>query len=230
MRGIELSRTLGFGDMARFSNRIAFVASVFLALNVLAKPAMTAPSTLPAEHGKATGTHPHPAKVTAAKSASSKARDSYFIEFRSRYALSYGHSFVIFGKMGPDGKMIDPEVAGLHPASDSVIPYMLGHIIPVPAETGWSDGDLEDQYKSANWRIMVSEPEYNKVVAYIRKKQAGPKFWHAGIYNGHAFARDIAQFMGYKTPSIWVRPQEFMTKLRLWNGGPNAIGSTGAPG
>lgn len=212
--------------MASFSRHLLFAGSVFLALHAFAIPGLAAPASAPSDMSReATEAGKKPEKIT-----SKSTKSGYFIEFRSRYALSYGHSFVIFGRMSPDGKMIDPEVAGLHPASDSVLPYMLGHIIPVPAETGWSDGDLEDQYKSANWRIMVSEAEYKKVVAYIRKKQSGPKFWHAGLNNCNAFAADIARYMGYKTPSIWVRPQEFMTKLRKWNGGPNAIGSTGAPG
>lgn len=154
----------------------------------------------------------------------------YFIEFRSRYALSYGHSYVVFGRMSPSGKMINPEVAGLHPASDSVIPYMLGHIIPVPAETGWSDGDLEDEYRSAYWRVMLTEPEYKKAVAKIRKIQESSPVWHAGVYNCNAFVASIARSMGYRTPSIWLRPQQFMTKLRKMNGGPNAIGTTGPPG
>jgi hypothetical protein len=33
-----------------------------------------------------------------------------------------------------DGKVGAIEVAGLHPATDSVVPYILGHVIPVPSE------------------------------------------------------------------------------------------------
>lgn len=168
-------------------------------------------------------------EVVAAASSQTKGK-RYFIEFRSRYALSYGHSLVIFGRMSKSGKMVNPEVAGLHPASDSVIPYMLGHIIPVPAETGWSDGDLEDEYRSAYWRVMLTEPEYKKAVANIRKIQARSPVWHAGVYNCNAFVASIARSMGYRTPSIWLRPQQFMTRLREMNGGANAIGSTGPPG
>jgi hypothetical protein len=210
--------------MTRFSRYILFVVSALLALSAFEMPA----SAAPADKSKATSeARQRPAK---AKAKSSRSKGGYFIEFRSRYALSYGHSFVIFGRMSPSGKMINPEVAGLHPKSNSVVPYMLGHIIPVPAETGASDGDLEDEYKSANWRVMVSKPEYDKVVAYIRKKQKSSPVWHAAVYNCNAFAADIARFMGYKTPNIWLMPQDFMTKLREWNGGPNAIGSTGPRG
>lgn len=143
----------------------------------------------------------------------------YFIEFRSRYALSYGHSYVIFGRMNKAGQMIDPEVAGLAPASTSTTPYVLGHFVPVPAETGVSDGDLEEAYRSASWRVMLSEQEYKKVVADIRKLKAKSHFWQASVYNCNAFVADIARSMGYKTPGIWLRPQQFITKLRQMNGG-----------
>lgn len=143
----------------------------------------------------------------------------YFIEFRSRYALSYGHTYVIFGRSDAAGRMINPEVAGLHPASTSTVPYVLGHFVPVPAETGWSDGDLEEQYRSASWRVMLTEAEYRKVVADIRKIQASTKTWHASVYNCNAFVASIAHSMGFKTPGIWLRPQQFITKLREMNAG-----------
>jgi hypothetical protein len=154
----------------------------------------------------------------------------YFIEFRSRYAFTYGHSFVIFGRMSESGQMINPQVAGLAPKSDDPNVYMLGHVAPVPASTGWTDGDLEIAYRSASWTVPLSEPEYRKVVSYIRKLQAKSPLWHASLYNCNAFVADIANSMGYKTPGIWLMPRDFITKLREMNGGPNAIGYTGPPG
>ncbi len=146
-----------------------------------------------------------------------KAADRYFIEFRSRYALSYGHSYVVFGQLNKAGAMVSPEVAGRHPASDSEVPYVLGHFMPVAAETGWSDGDLEEQYRSASWRVMLSEPEYRKAVADIRRLQKSSKVWHASLANCNEFVADVARSMGYKTPGPWLRPQQFITKLREMN-------------
>jgi hypothetical protein len=154
-----------------------------------------------------------------AKLASQAREQGYFIEFRSRYALSYGHTYVVFGRVNKAGAMIKPEVAGLAPATNDPAPYVLGHFLPVPAETGWSDGDLEEGYRSASWRVMLTEAEYNKVVADIRKLQAKSRFWHASVYNCNAFVAEIARSMGYKTPGIWLRPQEFITKLREMNAG-----------
>jgi hypothetical protein len=125
----------------------------------------------------------------------SQREGQYFIEFRSRYALTYGHTS----------------------ASPDAAPYVLGHFIPVPASTGATDGDLEEAYRSASWRILLTEAEYNKTVAYIRDLQAKSKMWQATVDNCNNFVGEIASSMGYKTPSIWLRPQEFITKLREMN-------------
>ena len=197
------------------------LARVCLSLMVLLAPALSACQT------KDTSAAPRYVSVAdgngklSAPSGQNKDHQ-YFIEFRSRYALSYGHSYVVFGRVGEKGEMYSPEVAGLHPASMSAVPYVLGHFVPVPAETGWSDGDLEEQYRSASWRVLVDEAQYKKTVAYIRKLQVSSPVWDATIYNCNAFTADIARHMVYKTPAIWLRPQEFMPKLREMNAGANA--------
>lgn len=156
---------------------------------------------------------------TSGTPVKANAANQYFIEFRSRYALTYGHTYAVFGRLDKGGGMINPEVAGLAPASPDAAPYVMGHFIPVPASTGATDGDLEEQYRSASWRVLLTEAEYNKVVPHIRALQAKSKFWEASVYNCNAFVGDIAQSMGYKTPSIWLRPQQFITKLREMNTG-----------
>ena len=162
---------------------------------------------------------PQPRFVTdrEGKAVSQATDERLFIEFRSRYALSYGHTYVVFGRLSQAGEMVNPEVAGLHPASNSAVPYVMGHFLPVPAETGWSDGDLEEQYRSASWRVMLTRTEYNKVVAYIRKLQARSHLWQATVMNCNGFVADIARSMGYKAPAIQLRPQQFVTKLREMN-------------
>jgi len=147
----------------------------------------------------------------------------YFVEFRSRYALTYGHTYVVFGRVNDAGQIVNPEVAGLAPASTSAVPYVLGHFVPVPSETGWSDGDLEEKYRSASWRVMLDQTEYRNVVAYIRKLQASSPVWQASVYNCNAFTGDIARSMGYKVPSKYLRPQQFITELREINTGAKAV-------
>ncbi len=119
-----------------------------------------------------------PASAQDAKQASVKpqtaSRGVYYVDFRARTAASYGHAFVWYGRA--DQKQI--EVAGLHPASESVIPYILGHVIPVPSETGKSYGDLDDDYLTASYRVYMTEAEAQRVFAYIRRLQATSPLWN----------------------------------------------------
>lgn len=164
-----------------------------------------------------------PAKPHYVSATSDSRSSNYFIEFRSRYALSYGHTYVAFGRADRSGRMINPEVAGLHPKSNSPVPYVIGHFVPVPAETGWSDGDLEEPYRSASWRVMLSQAEYNKVVRKIRQLQASSHFWQAAVYNCNAFTGEVARSMGFSVPPAQLRPQEFVTRLREMNEGRNSV-------
>jgi hypothetical protein len=143
----------------------------------------------------------------------------YYIEFRSRYALSYGHTFVMFGRLNARGEIATKEVAGLHPKGDGPELWTIGHAVFVPAETGPSDGDLEDEYASARYRIELTEAEYKRVLAHIRYKQANSPLWHAALYNCNLWTGEIAQFMGLKTPHHWLRPQEFVNGIKEMNGG-----------
>src|SRR4051812_47319291 len=128
----------------------------------------------------------------------------YFIEFRSRNAANYGHAFVLYGRVGTKGK-----IAGLHPAGDrpdcvncSVVAWTIGHFLPVPAETGASDGDDEPElYLTARYRIRLTAAEYKKVVAFIKSKQADTKTWNALVNNCVEFIGGIADYMGLKIPS-----------------------------
>ena len=144
---------------------------------------------------------------------------SYFIEFRARAAQSYGHTFAVHGRVGQ--KITADHVVGLHPFTESPIPWMAGHIILVPSETGASDGDTEDQYVIARYRLLLTEQEHRRLVAHMKQMQASSPLWHAVLYNCNAFVADIAKYMGLKTPSSTLAmPKDFITQLRELNTGP----------
>jgi hypothetical protein len=150
--------------------------------------------------------------------AQRKPSKPYYIEFRARAAQSYGHTFAVHGRVGQ--KLTAGSVVGLHPASESPIPWMIGHLILVPSETGASDGDIEDQYIIAKYRIALTEPEYRRLVAHMKQMQASSPVWHAVLYNCNAFVGDIAKYMGLKTPSsTLLMPKEYITELRELNAG-----------
>ncbi len=156
-----------------------------------------------------------------APKAAPKSAKRYFIDLKARSALSYGHTFSVYGRLDAKGKVVESTVAGLHPFTESSIPWMIGHLIPVPAEHGASDGDTEEEYTTASYRILLTEAEYNKVVNYIKQKEARSPLWHALLYNCNQYVADIADFMGLKTPLLSISgfPQDFINSIKELNGG-----------
>ena len=146
------------------------------------------------------------------------AKGPYYVDFRARTAASYGHAFIWYGKTGQR----EVEVAGLHPAGDTV-PYVLGHIMFVPSETGASYGDLDEEYLTASYRVYLNEADAKKVFAYIKHLQATSPVWNAATTNCTAFIGRIAAFMGLKTPFHLIKPEEYVNQLRELNGGRKTV-------
>jgi hypothetical protein len=159
-----------------------------------------------------------------------KAGKRYFVEFRSRSALSYGHTFLVHGKLnaaGQVGQVTADQVAGLHPATESSIPWMIGHLVPVISETGFSDGDIEDEYITARYTVLLTEAEYQNVAGYIAKHKKNSPLWHAVLYNCNAWVGDVAKFMGKKVPeSTMLYPDEYIGTLAKLNGGQPVLQAT----
>jgi hypothetical protein len=165
-----------------------------------------------AQDTPATGAHPQ--KTAVHHDATAAVSRPYYVDFRARTAATYGHAFIWYGRVG-DKKI---EVAGLHPASDSPVPYVLGHLIPVPSETGKSYGDLDEQYLTASYRIYLTEAEAQRVFAYIRHLQKTTPLWNAAVYNCVAFIQDIARYAGLRVPNNhWLYPEDWVNRLRALN-------------
>jgi len=161
-------------------------------------------------------------KPAAKPEATHPAGKPYFIEFRARSAYSYGHTFLVHGRVGQ--KITRRDVVGLHPATESPTPWMIGHLIPVVSETGASDGDYEEPYVIARYRILLSEPEYKRILAHMRYKQAHSPLWHAVLYNCNRFVGEIAEYMGLRAPfNALQMPKEYINELKAMNGGRNQL-------
>jgi len=168
-------------------------------------------------HSELSGTPSNPLVEVVSQALRSQSKP-YFIEFRARAAQSYGHTFAVYGRVGQ--KITADQVVGLHPFTESPIPWMAGHLILVPSETGASDGDIEDQYIIARYRILLNEQDYRRVVAHMKQMQASSPVWHAVLYNCNAFVGDIAKYMGLKAPFFTLlMPKEYITQLRELNEG-----------
>src|SRR5262249_56019402 len=96
----------------------------------------------------------------------------------------------------------------------------VGHVSVVVAGNGASDGDMEEKYVTARYRVMVDAATYKKVSAHINKLKSDSPVWHALLHNCVSFGNDIAGSMGLKTPNfIWLEPTDYVESLRDLNGG-----------
>jgi hypothetical protein len=192
--------------------------------DVAATESTTAPSASPRKQAKAS--------QRAGTRKSARDAGSYFVEFRSRYALSYGHTFLVHGRLnakGDVGPLSAENVAGFHPAGAGSELWTMGHVVPVPAETGPSDGDLEEEYVSARYRVLLSEAEYAKVRARIKQMQANPPPWHAVLYNCSAWVGDVAKFMGLQAPGNHLLfPANYINEMKRLNTEPQQAAAAAA--
>jgi hypothetical protein len=177
------------------------------------KPGVTSAAVAPS-------TPPSTAEVKPVRRSQSgpAGKGPYYVDFRARTAASYGHAFIWYGKTSE--KKV--EVAGLHPAGDT-LPYVLGHLMWVPSETGASYGDLDVQYLTASYRVYLSEADAKKVFDYIKHLQATSPLWNAETTNCTAFIGRIATFMGLKAPFHLMKPEEYVNQLKALNGGRQTV-------
>ena len=144
----------------------------------------------------------------------------YFVEFRARTAASYGHAFVFYGKLTPEGQFAWVEVTGLHPAGDPTA-SMLGHVIRVASESNASWGDLDEQFMTARFCVTLSEQEFSRMVGYIKQRQATTPIWNAMTLNCTGFTGDVARFIGLKAPLNHVQmPEEYINEMHRLNSTP----------
>jgi hypothetical protein len=154
----------------------------------------------------------------SAKAAAAGGGGQYFIEFRARYAWDYGHTFIVHGRVGEP--LTKANFAGLSPAGDDATAWVVGHYVPVPAETGWTDGDLEDNYISARYRVYMNKAQYDRVMVFVRQLQQQARV-ECGIVYCNAFVCDIAQYMGLRVPkSTLIYPKVFINNFRQINSHP----------
>jgi hypothetical protein len=158
-----------------------------------------------------------------------KTAKPYFIEFRARNALTYGHASVVFGKLDANGKppvdskgVLDPrrvQISGLHPATNDPKQWAKGHVTPVPAETGPSDGDFEDAYVLARFQVNLSEAEFRKVVAIVQRHKSSYAYWYAPNYasNCLGYIGSIAKEMGLNVPTVPTMPKQYVQALKAMN-------------
>lgn len=140
--------------------------------------------------------------------------------------------YVMFGEVNDRHEIVESEIAGFFPAGDdrdcvncSLYYWTIGHVVPVPSEIGASDGDLEEQFVLARFRVWVDAQQYQSLIAYINERKANKGLWNIFFANCVTFARDVAFLLKIKmpsvvafSPSVVMYPEHLVDAMREANG------------
>jgi hypothetical protein len=140
---------------------------------------------------------------------------AFYVEFRVAQNGVYGHSYLAFGRLSGSGWPATVEYADVHPIG-GFTNMVLGHFIPIPAETLPEEETLRRNVTSA-YRRTLSAHEYEKLTAAIARARAACRWWNVFAYNCNDFVAEMARAIGLRTPRTIARPYEFIPALRELN-------------
>jgi hypothetical protein len=141
---------------------------------------------------------------------------AYYIEFRVAEIGTYGHSYVMYGRLGGSGQPADRHYADLHPVGSYAL-MALGHVLPVPANTTW-DPDVLKLPVSTAYRRKLSSADYQRLLAAIKRANANKQpYWNALTNNCNHYVAALARAIGMNAPDDLKVSYAFIPSLRALN-------------
>jgi hypothetical protein len=151
-----------------------------------------------------------PAKPATAPSA------GHYIEFRAASIGTYGHSYVVYGRLNARGEPADTHYTDRHPVGNYGL-MAIGHVLPVPANTRWNPEVLKLPI-SSSYRHKLTAAQYQNLLREIRVAQAEKSpTWQAIANNCNHYAARLARAAGLKAPDDLQLSYGFVPSLRALN-------------
>ena len=141
----------------------------------------------------------------------------YFLDFRSRPAYLFGHSFIVYGRIDEHGRAIEAHREGIYPTDGQTGLIMGSAILPVSASVRAVHGDYKEQ-ASNSYRRRLTKAQYDHLMRVVRGLRASDREWNLLFKNCNDFSIEVAKAMGLTTPGSWLPPYYFVDALRLLNG------------
>jgi hypothetical protein len=143
------------------------------------------------------------------------AGEQYFVDFRARRGALFGHTFIVYGRLGAQGRLLDVAYAGNYPTHNQ-LGLIVGALIPVRTRIGAVKDDFTD-IPTIIYRRRLNAAEFARLKAAVRHIRATEHYWHLGFYNCNDFAVEVASALGLRSPLPWQVPHAFITGLRVLN-------------
>jgi hypothetical protein len=141
------------------------------------------------------------------------AGERYFIDFRARPSTFIGHTFILYGRVDAQGRVLEHHVAGLIPETDG----WRGLIVPIHASVRKYKDDTR-RLPTVIYRRPLNAIEYRRVQRAVRHMRAVAHQWHAIFFNCNDFAIEIAETLGMVRPPSLLPPSVWVAGLRALNG------------
>jgi hypothetical protein len=136
----------------------------------------------------------------------------YFIEFRARSSTYIGHTFIHYGRVDSDGRIVESSRAGLIPE----VSAWKGLIFPVRGSIREYKDDTRLPTRVIYRRSLTAQ-EYARVAATVRRMQATEDLWHGVFFNCNDFAIEIAETLHMRRPPSLMPPDVWVDALRALN-------------
>lgn len=160
-----------------------------------------------------------------AKTAAPASSGGYYIEFRAARIGTYGHSYVVYGRLNARGEPADFHYTDRHPMGNYGI-MALGHVLPVPANTQW-DPEVLTLPISSTYRQRLTAGQYQNLLRAVRAAQAETApTWNALANNCNHYAAGLARAAGLKAPTNLQLSYDFVPTLRELNAQGSPDGGT----
>jgi hypothetical protein len=151
----------------------------------------------------------------ASKPAPAARSGTHYIEFRVAQIGTYGHSYVVYGRLNGRGEPADRNYADRYPEG-TYLHMAVGHLLPVPANKKWNP-DVLTLPVATSFRRNLSEAEYRKLVAAVKRARASTQYWNALTNNCNHFVAELATAIGMKVPAGLQVAYSFIPALRELN-------------
>jgi hypothetical protein len=156
-----------------------------------------------------------PGQVFTSPADARMAGAPYFVDFRARRGAVFGHTFVVYGRLGASGKPLDGEYAGNYPA-DGHLGLIVGSLIPVRTIIGSVNDDLRDP-ATIIYRRRLTAAQFARLKATVRHIKATEHYWHLMFFNCNDIAVEATKSIGLRSPSPWLIPHAYVAALRAMN-------------
>ena len=146
--------------------------------------------------------------------------DYYFVDFRARMGGVFGHTYVVYGKIGGRGRILSAHAAGFYPRGQ-ISQTVLSVVLPMPSYVGLEPSD-RGRPPSAIYRRYLHADTYARLATTVESTARTHPPWHLLFYNCNAFTAKIARSIGLRTPPTLELPNDFVHGLYAMNGAVEA--------